>query len=85
MVSGVVLLFRIQYCFHLSLGHMFQNPLIVDFKSSVASPRSRAFRKSITTAEDDILHDDALGGIRSHEADLYQAQGYIPIRHSGRS
>ena len=50
-------------------------PLLVDFSSSVANSRSRAFRKSICTQEKvptnlyEYLY--ALRGIRIHETDLY--------------
>ena len=52
-------------------------PLLVDFSSSVADSRSRAFRKSICAQEKvpANLYEYALGGIRTHETDLYQARG----------
>ena len=53
-------------------------PLLVDFSSSVANSRSaRAFRKSICAQEKvpTNLHEYALGRIRTHETDLYQARG----------
>ena len=59
-----------------------QHTLIVDFSSSVVYSRSRAFRMSIS-AQDDKLYEYALGGIRTHEADLYQARGYNLICHRG--
>ena len=71
------------YCLYCLLAHRVQHPLIVDFSSGVANSRSRAFRKSIS-AQDDKLHEYALGGIRTHEADLlYHARGYNLIRHRG--
>ena len=50
-------------------------PLLVDFSSSVAN--SRVFRKSICAQEKSPtnLYEYALGGIRTHETDLYQARG----------
>ena len=56
--------------------------MIVDFSLSVANSRYRAFRKSIS-ARDENVHEYALGEIRSHEADLYQAREYNSIRHRG--
>ena len=55
----------------------FSNPLVVDFSSSVANSRSRAFRKSICAQEKvpPNLYEYALGGARTHETDLYQARG----------
>ena len=52
-------------------------PLLVDFLSSVANSRSRAFRKSICAQEKvpTNLYEYALGGIRTHETHLYQARG----------
>ena len=52
-------------------------PLLVDFSSSVANSRSRAFRKSICPQEKltTNIYECALGGARTHETDLYQAQG----------
>ena len=52
-------------------------PLLVDFSSSVANSRSRAFRKSILTQRKvpTNLNEYALGGARTHETDLYQARG----------
>ena len=51
-------------------------PLLVDFSSSVAISRSRAFRKSICAREKvpTNLYNYALEGIRTHETDLYQAR-----------
>ena len=45
--------------------------LLVDCSSSVANSRSRAFRKSICAQEKvpTNLHEDALGGARTHETD----------------
>ena len=51
--------------------------MLVDFLSSAANSRSRAFRKSIC-AQEKIpanIYEYALGGIRTHETDLYQARG----------
>ena len=50
--------------------------LLVDFSSSVANSRSRVFRKSICAQEKvpTNLFEYALGGIRTHETDLYQAR-----------
>ena len=52
-------------------------PLLVDFSSSVADLRARAFRKSIRAQEKvpPNLYGYALGGARTHETDLYQARG----------
>ena len=52
-------------------------PLLVDFSSSVANSRSRAFRKSICPQEKvpTNLYEYALGGARTHETDQYQARG----------
>ena len=51
--------------------------MLVDFPSSVASSRSRAFRKSVCAQEKvpTNLYEYALGGVRAHETDLYQARG----------
>ena len=51
--------------------------MLADFSSSVANSRSRAFRKSICAQEKvpTNLYKYALGGIRTHETDLYQARG----------
>ena len=50
-------------------------PLLVDFSWSVANSRFRAFRKSICAQEKvpTNFYEYALGGIRTHETDLYQA------------
>ena len=69
-------------CLQFFIAHRVQHPLIVDFSSSVANSRSRAFRKSIS-AQDEKLYEYSLGGIQTHEADLYQARGYNLIRHRG--
>ena len=47
--------------------------MLVDFSSSVADSRSRAFRKSFCAQEKipTKLHEYALGGIRTHETDIY--------------
>ena len=53
-------------------------PLFVDFSSSVAILRSRAFRKSICIQKKvpaNLSESYALGGARTHETDLYQARG----------
>ena len=68
MVTGVVLPFPPQVIAFF-LVHRVRHPLIVDFLSSDANSRSRAFRKSIS-AQDEKLFEYALGGIRTHEADL---------------
>ena len=75
MVTGVVLPFPPPVIAFIFWAHRAQHPLIVDFSSSVANSRSRAFRKSIS-AKDEKLYQYALGRIRTHEADLYQARGY---------
>ena len=51
-------------------------PLLVDISASVANSRSRAFRKSICAQEKvpTNSYEYALGGIRTHETDLYQAR-----------
>ena len=48
-------------------------PLLVDFSTSVANSRSRAFRKSICAQENvpTNVYEHALGGARTHETDLY--------------
>ena len=48
-------------------------PLLVDFSSRVANSRSRISRKSICPQEKGAtnLYEYALGGIRTHETDLY--------------
>ena len=54
-----------------------QSPLLVDFLSSVANSRSRAFLKS-NCAQLKVptnLYEYALGGARTHETDLYHARG----------
>ena len=53
-------------------------PLLVEFSSSVANSRSRAFRSTQfvhTRKNPNELHEHALGGARTHETDLYQAGG----------
>ena len=52
-------------------------PLLVDFSSSVANSRCRAFCKSICAQEKvpTNLYEYALGGARTRETDLYQARG----------
>ena len=75
MVTGVALPFPPPVIAFIFLAHRVQHPLIVDFSSSVANSRSRAFRKSLS-AQDENLYEYALGGIRTHESDLYQARGY---------
>ena len=70
MVTGVVLPFPPPVILpSLFLAIRVQHPLIVGFSSSVADSRSRAFRKSIS-ALDENIYEYALGGIRTHEADL---------------
>ena len=56
---------------------VFSNPTARHFSSSVANSRSRAFRKSMCAQEEvpTNLYENALGGIRTHETDLYQARG----------
>ena len=49
-------------------------PLLVHVSSSVAYSRSRVFRRSIC-AQQEVPNNYALGGIRTHETDLYQARG----------
>ena len=51
--------------------------MLVDFPSSVATPRSRTFRKSTCAQEKNPtdLYEYALGGARIRETDLYQARG----------
>ena len=52
-------------------------PLLVDFSSSVANSRSRAFRKAICGQEKvpTNLYEYALARSRNHGAELYQARG----------
>ena len=45
--------------------------LIVDSSWSAANSRSRAIRKSITAQQNEKSYKYAIGGIRTHEADLY--------------
>ena len=55
----------------------FSNPTARRLSSSVANSRSRVSRKSIC-AQGKVptnLYEYALGGIRTHESDLYQARG----------
>ena len=62
-------------------------PLLVDFSSGVvANSRSRAFRKSVCAQEKvpTNLYEYALGGIRTHEPEPYQARG-LPDILPGRS
>ena len=51
--------------------------MTVDFSPSVANSRSRAFRNkaNLCTKVPTNLYDCALGGIGTHETDLYQARG----------
>ena len=51
--------------------------MLVDFSSSVAHSRSRAFRKSICAQEKvpTNIYENALEGIRTNETDRYQARG----------
>ena len=60
-------------------------PLLVDFSSSVANSRSRAFRNvnSCTKKIPTNLYEYALGGIRTHETDLYTRLEDNLIRHRG--
>ena len=60
-------------------------PVLVDCSSSVASSRSRAFRKSICPQEKapTNLYVCALGGARTHETDLYTRLKDNRIRHWG--
>ena len=55
----------------------FSNPTDRRFSSRVANSRSRVFGKSICPREKvpTNIYKYALGGIRTHEADLYQARG----------
>ena len=54
----------------------FSNPTARRFSSSVANSRPRAFRRSICAQEAPTnLYEYALGGIQTHETDLYQARG----------
>ena len=71
--TGVVPFFPpvLPFNFYRALGSPI--PLLVDFSSSVANSRSRAFRKSICAQEK--VPTNALGGARTHETDLYQARG----------
>ena len=61
-------------------------PLLDDLSSSVANSRSRAFGNSIC-AQAKVptnLYEYALGGIRTHDTDLYQARAYSNlVRHRG--
>ena len=59
-------------------------PLLVDFSSSVANTRSRAFRKSIRAQEKvpTNLYEYALGGARTHETDHTRLEDNL-IRHRG--
>ena len=53
MVTGVVHFPPFRLLPSLLLAHRVQHPLIVDFSSSFANSRSRAFRKSISAQEKD--------------------------------
>ena len=71
------------YCLHLFWRIGFSTHWSsISHRVFVANSRSRAFRKSIS-AQYQKLYERALGGIRTHEADLYQARGYNLIRHRG--
>ena len=84
VVTGVVLPSPPPVMPLLFLAHKVQHSLIVVFSSSVANSRSRAFRKSSSAQPQEEKSDEyALGGIRTHEADLCQARGYNLIRHRG--
>ena len=54
--------------------------LLVDFLSSVANSRSRAFRKSICAQEKvpTNLYEYALGGARTHETDRIRTAQSLP-------
>ena len=54
----------------------FSNPTARRLSSSVANSRYGAFRKSICAPEKVLtnIYEYALGGIRTHETDLYQAR-----------
>ena len=83
MVTGVILPSPPPVIAFIFLSHRVQHPLIVGFSSRVANSRSRAFRKSIS-AQDKKIYEYALGGIRTHEANLqYQARGHNLIRPRG--
>ena len=74
--SQVSSLFRPGSCLHFLSRIGFSNPTARRFFIA-ANSRSRAFRKSIYAQEKvpTNLYEYALGGIRTHETDLYQARG----------
>ena len=79
VVTGVVPSFPPVLAFNFSSRIGFSDPMLVDSPPSVANSRSRAFRKS-TCAQEKVPtnlyeYKYALGGIRTHETDLYQARG----------
>ena len=73
------------FCLQFSSRIGFSNPLLLDFSSTVANSRFRAFRKSICAQEKipTSLHEYVLGGARTHETDLCQARG-LPDTPPGR-
>ena len=77
MVTGVVPSPPPVLVFNFYRAYRSAIPLLVDFSSSVANSRSRAFRKSISAQEKvpTNLYEYALGGTRNHGTDLYQARG----------
>ena len=77
MVTGVVPFPPPVLAFNFCRPYGSAIPLLVDFSSSVANSRPRAFRKSICAQEKvpTDFYEYALGGIRTHETDLYQARG----------
>ena len=77
------------FCLQVFIEHRVQQsiPPLVDYPSSVANPRSRAFRKS-TCPQEKVptnRYEHALDGARTHEIDLYYARGQPDnlIRHRG--
>ena len=80
VVAGVVPSSPRLSCVRFFIAIGFSNPTARRFLYRVllANSRSRAFRKSIFCAQEKIptnLYEYALGGTRTDESDLYQAQG----------
>ena len=85
MVTGVVPSPPLVLAFNFYRAKGSAIPLLVDFSSSVANSRSRAFRKSICAKEKlpTNLYEYALEGIRTHETETYTRLEDNLIRHRG--
>ena len=79
VVTGDVTFSPVGSCFQFLSRIAFSNPTARRclIESVVANSRSRAFRKSICAQEKvpANFYEHALGGVRTHETDLYQARG----------